>query len=274
MGKRTLRLVPALVFWHAFYFFFRKFYLGQALEVDAYLVQTIGGRAFQGLYYFWLILGLVAVTPMLAPWVAQAKKRDVALAGLAMAAMPVLTLATHALRGRSEIWVETAWTWWIFYLGFYLLGWALRDLVLSRGATLLGLLVVVAIAGLETFAWRNPAAPPQLVRLVSGYYSLATLVYTGLIFLLIHSLAMSRRPLHWSISGRTAGVTQKLAGVTLGVFGVHTAIILVVIRTGVLGDGNAAPAWELLLARYVLVVLAAFAISLSVQRIPFLNRVV
>ncbi len=274
MTKRTLRLVPALVFWHAVYFLFRRFYLGQALDAGTYLVQTIGGRAFQGLYYFWVILGLVAITPILAPWVGQASKRQVALAGLTMAAMPILTLATHGIRGRSEIWIETAWTWWIFYLGFYLLGWALRDLVLSRGATVVALLSVLAIASAEIFAWRNPAAPPQFARWVSGYYSLATLVYTGLIFTLIHSLTTAHRPLHWSVNGGAARVTQRMASVTLGVFGIHSAIILVVIRTGILGEGNAAPAWELLLARYVLVVMAAFAISLIMQKVPVLKRIV
>lgn len=274
LAKRAARLLPALVFWHVYYFFYRTLYLGQAVEWDAYIVQMINGRAFQALYYFWLILGLVAITPILIPWISQTRKRYVAVAGFAMASMPILTLATHGIRGRSEIWIETAWTWWIFYLGFYLLGWALRDVVLPKRISGLAIGVVILLAGLGIFVWRNPAAPPQLSRLVAGYYSMSNHIYTPLIFVLAHSLTANGRSLNWIVRGWPARVIRELGAVSLGVFAVHTSIILVVIRSGILGEGNAAPRWEYLLARYVLVVSSAFAISLTLRRIPFFRRVV
>ena len=105
----------------------------------AQLVLT--GRLWTALYFLWIVLGLALVTPLLVPWIASATRRAQIAAGLALAAVPALTVLTVPVRTdvlwKADMsWVETPWTWWIPYLGYYVLGFALRDVVL-RGWRLL-----------------------------------------------------------------------------------------------------------------------------------------
>jgi Acyltransferase family len=129
LRRRALRLVPAIVVWHLVYLAYRVSVTGEPITVATAIQYTLQGRMATALYFFWIVLGLAIVTPVLVPWIAAASRRAVVLAGVVAASLPILTLVTVPIRQADLVWVETPWTWWIPYLGFYLLGYALRDVV-------------------------------------------------------------------------------------------------------------------------------------------------
>ncbi len=63
--KRLSRIVPALVAWHVVYVLFELRVLGWSLTPRIVLVDLWHGRTYTALYFFWLILGLYVVAPLL-----------------------------------------------------------------------------------------------------------------------------------------------------------------------------------------------------------------
>lgn len=115
LRKRVWRLVPAIAFWHLFYLGFRTWYLKQDLTWNGIVNEFLNGQTYTALYFFWIVLGLAVVTPVLVPWVASVRRRGVLIAGIAASAMPILTMATLELRGTEVTWIVTPWTWWAPY---------------------------------------------------------------------------------------------------------------------------------------------------------------
>lgn len=276
LEKRALRLVPALLFWHAFYYLFRVYYLdASSLSPRDYLVLTLNGRAFQGLYYFWIIFGLVLITPVIRPWVAQTRRRHVALAGVGFALMPVLTVSTHQFRGAGAVWIETPWTWWFFYLGFYLLGWALRDVVIGRAATAAALVGCAAITYVIADNWLADDPSGWALKFFGkSYWHFGTLMLSVLLFLAIHALLAPARPLHRLTAGRPLKFAETVGGATLGIFALHTAIWWWLVDLPLLGQDRLSTSILMIIARYSVVIVVTTSIVLGMQRVPVLRRVV
>ena len=275
LKRRAWRLVPALVFWHIFYFAFRRWYLDQeSLSAVEYLRWTLNGRAFQALYYFWVILGLAIVTPVVRPWVQQATRRAVLVAGLGFAALPVLTVATYRFRGASVTWVETPWTWFFFYLGYYVLGYGLRDVVMPAWALLATAPVAGGIVYVMADNWNTPTASPPLVDWFGrSYYHFGTLVLTTWLFVTLHSCIRPGGAFRALSSGSAARLAALLGGATLGVYALHTAMWWWLVDAPVLGSDRAAASIIELVARFVAVLGLTYAVVLPLRRVPVVRRV-
>lgn len=271
--KRALRIIPALLFWHLFYWIFLVVVLDADVSPARFVINAMNGRLYTGLYYFWIVLGLVAIVPLLIPWISQTRRRHVAVAGFALAGIPALTVFTHDWRGGEDVWVETAWTWWIFYTGLFLLGWAFRSVVLTRRWTLVGLVGILALAALFAWVWRNPSAPQLLARILKGdYYGGATCIYAILVFVVLHSLIAHYAVFSALVRGRAARLGRTLGDATLGVFVLHGAVLVLVIRSHALGTDNVAPSGFALIARYLVVLGGTYAVILVARRIPWIRN--
>jgi len=172
--KRLNRLVPAIVFWHLFYWAFRIYVQDRETSPREALRLSLNGDLVTALYFFWIVLGLAVVSPALISWIAASTRRQIIVGGLLAASMPVLSTATLGLRG-GPLWVETPWTWWIFYLGLFILGWGLRGVAL-HGPWLVGATgATMALAILMPWQWNNPRrprlAPTARSRLVLRHHS-------------------------------------------------------------------------------------------------------
>lgn len=274
LRKRALRIVPALVVWHLFYWAFRVLYLGRDEGPLDFLRLTLTGDLYSHLYFFWIVLGLAVVTPVLVPWVSTVSRRTVVLAGCAAAAMPVLTVTSQLALGRQPVWVDTPWTWWLFYLGLFLLGWGLRDVVLRGPAVAVACAAAVGLGALLSWQWRNPDAPAwlQVVSPVS-YYGAGVHVYAVLVFLVIKSLVRPGgvlRVLTRPVPARAAAV---VGGATMGLFAVHMVFVQLVFRVPAVGGENVATSSEQLVGRVAVVFLVTLAVVLLLRRVPFVRAV-
>lgn len=274
LRRRTLRIVPALVVWHFVYWGFRVFYLGKEDGFGAFLRLSVTGDLYPHLYFFWIVLGLAVVAPVLIPWIASATKGAVLLGGCAAAAMPIFTVTSQLALGREPVWVDTPWTWWIFYLGFFLLGWGLRDTVL-RGTTLvLASVTAIALAVLLSWQWRNPDAPTwlQILSPVS-YYGVGVHLYAVLVFLVVKSLIRPGGVLGALTGPRAARVAVAVGGATMGIFALHMVFVQFALQLPVIGGDNVALSSEQLVARASCVFLATLVTVLVLRRVPFVRSV-
>lgn len=270
--KRALRIVPPLVFWHASYVVLGGVLSGSWPGVGKLARDVVTGKVAVHLYFFWIVLGLALLTPVLVRWVAATNRREWLVGGLAGVAVPVLTAVTTELRDEPMTFVHTAWTWWVPYLGVFILGWALRGVVL-RGPALAGAVVVAAgLVVLIIWQWRNPAAPDWLHTIAPvNYYGPTVTLLTVLVFL----VGQAARRRHGPVGGlgrRGFGrLVEELGGATLGIFALHLAVLQLVIEWEWLGP--AATSAALLLVRYAVVLALTVAIVLPLRRVPYVRAV-
>ncbi|MCO7274290.1 acyltransferase [Cellulosimicrobium cellulans] len=275
LRKRALRLLPAVVVWHLLWWVFLVTVLGEDVGVRAFVAQSATGRLYTALYFFWIVLGLALVTPVLVPWVSSAGRRAVGVAGAVLVGMTAASAAGEGLLGLPTAWVQTAWTWWIPYLGLYLLGWALRDVVL-RGRWLAAATVgAVGIGLLQWWLWENPAAP-ELVRLLlpTTYYGFQVQLYAVLVYLVVKSVVRPGGALGTLARPRVAATGRVLGDATLGVFVLHLMVWNLMLSLPVVGGDEAAGSVPQMLGRVAFVLVVTYAIVLLLRRVPVVRRVV
>jgi hypothetical protein len=174
-------------------------------------------------------------------------------------------------------WVETPWTWWIPYLGFYLLGYALRDVVLRAWALSACAGTACSLSALLVWQWgRQGGFGGLLERFVpaEAYYSPVTVVLAVAVFLTARGLVRPAGFLAPLARGRLARIGRKLGDATLGVFAVHLLVLEVAERMPFIGGEAGALQPDELLARFGFVLAGAYAFSLTCARLPYLRRLV
>ena len=275
LRKRALRLVPAILAWNVVYLVYRAVTVDEPLTPAFALRLFLTGKVWTALYFFWIVLGLALVTPVLMPWVAVTARRVQLMAGAAAALIPVLTLLTVPVRRADTAWVETPWSWWVPYVGFYVLGFALRDVVLTGWRLLLAAGVAVGGSLLLCWQWANPSGLAQTAEKYSpseSYYSLTVLLVAVSVYLLARALIRPDGLLRGLSRRGTARLGRRLGDATLGVFAVHLLVLDAVVALPGVGGGATADSASELVARCVLIFLGAYAISLLGARVPVLRR--
>lgn len=273
LRKRLTRLGPAILFWNAVYLGYLLITVedwGDAWHDAVGLV--LAGEVAPHLYFFWIVLGLSVLTPVLVPWIAGSSRRTWVIAAVAAWSVPVLS-TWPLLPSGEPLGVHTAaWSWWIPYLGAYLMGWALRGVTLPRWSIVPAVALTVTLMGLLTWQWKNPEAPEWLdLWFPASYYGLTVAVLSCLVLLLAQTLV---RP--GGIGGvLTTPAVMRMAtpvgAATLGIFALHFLVLAIATRTGVLGAPETA--WPIVLLRFLIVATVTTAVVLALRRVPIVRTV-
>lgn len=273
LRKRVWRLVPAVVVWHGVYVAYLALVRdGWWQGPRAALAAVVTGAVVPHLYFLWIVLGLSLLTPLLVPWVARSTRREWVLAALAAYAVPVLSTWPLGPDGTRVGLSHAAWTWWLPYLGAYLMGWALRGLHLPRPWVVPATAAVLGLAALLTWQWENPQAPAWLQDwLGAHYYSPTVAALSVLVVLLAQSTVRPGGALSALARTELLDRVQPVATATLGIFALHYLVLLVGVDTGVLGEPVAG--WPVLLLRAVVVGAVTTVLVLGLRRVPFVRGV-
>ncbi|WP_109471313.1 acyltransferase [Ornithinimicrobium cavernae] len=273
LRKRVWRLVPAIVFWNVVYLAYliaTQPNWGENWR-DALGLVLVGGVA-PHLYFFWIVLGLSVITPALIPWVAKASRRACVTAAVVAWSVPVLSMWPLLPRGGQLGVDESAWTWWIPYLGAYLMGWALRGVLVPTVLILPAVLAVVCLMALLTWEWNNPAAPEWVTSwLGAHYYSPVVAVLSILIVLLTQTLIRPDGALRALTAPCAMHWATPLGEATMGIFALHFLVLIVGTTQGFLGTPETT--WPVLLLRFGVVSLVTTAVVLLMRRVPVVRRV-
>lgn len=268
--RRAGRLIPALIAWNLIYLIGVRFWMrGEDLSPQRTLQLLVDGSVFTQLYFLWLIAGLYAVAPVLAGFLrggGQARAIMAAAAFLAAALLFYMLPGVLSLFGAVSPVRLNFLTHWMPYVGYFLAGFALRDVRLS-GKRLA--MTAVATAGLIAGTIWHYGNKGE-VRLLDAVFSVS---YLGIgvaaaalgVFVVTLSLAAKLNVGRW---GRTL---TELSNATFGVFLVHL-VIFEVIRLQFPGVGNGLSVRALALA-YIVTLVASFAVSLVARRVPVLRSI-
>lgn len=279
--RRLSRIGIPLLFWHLVYVLV---YLSLASEDVGWrdvVARVLQGEAYTGLYFFWLILGLYLVTPLIWPAVSLLSRRTLAVTAVLLTALPAADLVTRRviseLGGAARSSDPTLFVQFLPYVGFYLLGYVLRDVVM-RGVARVALGLVTLALALELTAqvvYVKELSPTlhHLLTIVAPFSyqgPLLAMCAVG-VFLLGHSVVHSRSRL---ARPAAAGRARWLANLTLGVFGCHLLVAYLLARAA----GHPAPLGATtvpgIIGQNLLVVVLAFVLSAVLSRIPGLRRTV
>ena len=275
LRRRVVRLIPALVFWHLAYWLFAVQYLDREISPHDALEYALSGQLYTGLYYFWIALGLSMLTPLLVPFIRDGHLLPYAV--VFTAAPPILTVALGRLRPEETLWVHTAWTWWFFYVGYFLAGWWLSQVPLTRRRV--GVAAAVAAVTLPFLyaGWLNPGAGTLIAALApASYYSFGVHVFAASLFVSIRAvfgtdLVVRSRPERERWVPTT--VLRTLGDATLGVFGLHLMLIELSLELPWIGGEHVASSSIQLVARISFIVVVTFAVVVPLRRAPVLGRV-
>ncbi|UGQ10885.1 acyltransferase family protein [Yinghuangia sp. ASG 101] len=263
--RRLARIAVPLVFWHAFYIAFKAAVKDYRPTLDKVVGDLLLARTYTALYFFWLILGLYLVAPVLRVFLAKASSRDRWLiTGLAVA-FGIGVQITNAYIQVRELGAPalrlTAPTYFLPYVGYFMLGHMLRDVVLTARQRLVAAVLLV-LATTELVWQHTHAADLPLdfaVALPPNTLGPVTALCSALVFLLARG-TLDR-------AGRVGRATSDLV---LGVFGCHLAVLYGFQQWYGMRDGaTTLPGLALLLGSTVA---AAFAISLAASRVPLLRK--
>src|SRR5690606_11421211 len=223
LGKRLRRVGIPLCVWTVVYLLFQRYYLpGEITAVDVKQAIYAGSPALQ-LYFLVIILGLYLLTPFLrvitmhASWPKQAAF-VVVLLGIGM-----LDEALRDLTGTGDL---NAATQFLPYVGYYVAGWVLRDVAVSRrlvaiaAVTFVGSVVLTTVGtgvlgtsrGINAeglYLWEYLSPPVTTLSLAA--------------FVLIRAWGTRSRMLR---SDRGAIRLRRVADLTFGVYLVHMIVLL------------------------------------------------
>lgn len=234
LRRRLRRLLPPLLFWHVVYvgMLVLRLMPSRPLGPRGILRLVLTGALSWQLYFFFIILGLTMLTPVLVRWTAAASRREAVLTGLVMALLVPVARAGWLLLQMPDPTVFTAFTWWLPFLGYYVLGWGLRGVRL-RGARL-RLVAVAALLGVAlavlTYGRQSPVG--GLVGGLAGgvYYGFpAVLAATG-VYLVAQSVLAPDGVLGALSQGRALAVADTIGRASMGIFAVHMVPFFLLVR--------------------------------------------
>ncbi|MFD6054787.1 acyltransferase [Agromyces sp. NPDC060279] len=269
--KRALRLVPALIAWHLIYFLVVRLWLqSERPSLREFALLVIDGKVYTQLYFFWIILGLYLVAPIISGFVNQGSPhRPAVFATIAVAwcvlvfAVPPLTAAA----GMPRPFAVTLLTFWVPYLGYFAAGYALSLrrlpawLVAVAGVLALGSIAytVLQYASPASFGVLNALSP------VSYYAPIVTAMSLAVFVFVIGTLDRVR------FGDRARRAIVVLSNAAFGVFLVHL-LVLAILRALFPAFTSGTSLGQTVLL-FVIVTVASFAITIGALKVPLLRRI-
>lgn len=221
VGSRLRRLLPSLISFSAFYFWWR-FWQGEPITLVVVLRDTIAGTPYYHLWFLYAMVGIYALMPATRLLAKAPAYRSVAILTL-VASMAYVWLfgVGMAFEGRWPIILVAVTPMLVpFLISGYLLyrdGSTLSTRQLSCGAAFCLAAIMMAMA------WLYPGATSARA---AGMYALRVPLTFGWLF------ALFLLVLRWPMRESSTKLIQGLAPITLGVYLIHPFWIDVIARFG------------------------------------------
>jgi surface polysaccharide O-acyltransferase-like enzyme len=266
--RRLHRVGIPLVFWTAFYLCFRVFWYDENLGARAAIESVLSGRPFLHLYFLYLLLGLYAVTPVLRTFVAAA---DAATMQAGIAVFLIIGCADAAIAAFADVGKPNAATFFLPYVGYFLLGRWLATLPLSellvRRARIVAV-VAVGIVATGTWAGTSWHGWDHTAAYAHTYATPAVVALSAAVLVLLRWAFGVRR----QATQLTARRLRYLGELSFGVFLVHPVPLAAIERYVGTPHTIAEAAWGVP-ATVAATVGIAVAVSALIRALPLVRRV-
>jgi surface polysaccharide O-acyltransferase-like enzyme len=273
--KRVERVGIPLIFWSVFYFAWNDYSRMQEFNLKNDLLLILKGQPHYHLYFLFVMIGLYTITPWLKAWQDRStKKSQLVSVGVILV---VSSIAVSACKLFS-VHTENALTFFIPFIGYYLLGFQLKDLKLGGGRLVLawlGFITMILVAANESvlIAQISWAKDPKFFDLFYVYCNPAIVVMSACVFLMISNSRMARKIANGEQLG-SRGWLRVIGRTTFGIYLIHPLVL----------DFNCAVYyWSLHLPRTAWLETTALASSTVIEsfiviyifmKVPYLKEVV
>ncbi len=265
--RRLSRLLLVAVVWSLAYWAWRVGYHHQNVTPATFVRLLIVGRPYAHLYFLFVIAGLYLITPLIWVFLREAQPAQVRAAALIALGLAGVQQAFGVVDLSSDTNIVT---YFIPFIGYFLAGYWLRDVVLDRRGRWIALAAIPVLVGLMVI---SSAVIGQVFGadegiMPQGYLSFFTIGTTLCVFLLLRS---------WFGPERAPGGSPRwlaaAAAATFGVYLIHP-IVLDLWRT-VADIGTGRYRNLVVFPTSVLVVgLLSLVIVMAIKRIPLARQVV
>lgn len=145
--KRFWRIIPAFVFWTTVYFIWR-FYVNKEMLTGQNIIQDIFTGPYYHFWFIYMLVGIYLFTPVLRVFIKYAKRSTVyyfaLVAVITSAIIPLLKLCTNVDLNWA-LFLPTGW------LGYYLLGYLLKDFRPKMFLPILGFIIGTVTTAVGTY---------------------------------------------------------------------------------------------------------------------------
>ena len=181
--KRVSRIALPFLFWMGIYFAWDIFVNNQVLNSQTIIEGVLGGP-YVHFWFFYMLIGLYLVTPLVRIFIAHASKRLMqyffVLWIVGVSVVPLLNLLLeHNL--NNNVFLVTG------YVGYFLLGLYLLDTRIQRKFLLLGVLIGFAWTTLGTY-WITATVGGRLQFFFYDYFSFGVILSSATLFMLLSSV--------------------------------------------------------------------------------------
>lgn len=267
--KRFVKVLIPFLFWAVVYLAWRIFFLHETLSPYDMVKTLFDGPVYYHLWFIQMILGLYLATPILRIYVQNASRTNLRYFLLVwFVGVTVLPVITHFTQFsiRIDLAVTTA------YVGYFVLGYYLRDFSLSRRQLLPCLLIVVAtmvMTELGTY-WLMINQGGKFNAILLNNLGFNMVIISVGLFLFLKSVPYDALFARLPLLGRAVAL---LASCSLGVYFVHV-LIMELLASGQLGFKlnwlTFGPLIGIPLDAFVVLVLS-IAVVWCMQRLPILH---
>jgi surface polysaccharide O-acyltransferase-like enzyme len=276
-GRRATRIAVPLVVWTFFYLWFDAWTVGREVTAYTFVQGFLWGRPYYHLYFLYVVAGLYLVTPFLRVFVAGASRRLVLVASVVCLVLAYADKLQHTFMGGGGF---NAFSYFVPWIGYYLLGYVVAGVSLSRwprrrvlGWSLAAFVFGVVFTAVGTwllFGWLGP----QLGRLLYDYFAPGVLVSAVAAAVFLRSWLGDARPVGGAPDPAPAPVGWRLADLTLGVFLLHPLFLQLFVRSSQPEFGSDLADIAFHLGVIVALVVGCAVVTAVVRMVPFVRRVV
>lgn len=266
---RFMRLLPAVVFWSAFYLLLRGATVGLPPARDV-VVELLRGVPYYHLWFLYMMLGMYLAIPLLRALVNLPDVRlHYYLLGLCALLTPVEGLSRVVLDMSHASFLGLFPIYFIYLVGGYLLYRDRPAIPVWVLALVPCVCIVIEVLGVAVL---YPSFGEPVFKLMYTNRGPLVMAATFCVFLLVLRLAEGEPS--WLVAWHRRG-GEALTRVTLGVYVLHPFWIDVLARNGI-GPlyGDPAPSPFAIPLTAVLVFVLSAAVSMALGRVSFLQRLV
>lgn len=269
--KRALRIVPALIAWNVIYLVGVRIWMrGEELSLGRILQLLYDSSVFTQLYFLWIVVGLYAVAPVIAAFIRQGgPRRSAVLAGVLVSAsvlaymLPGVLAHFNVARPVSLNFL----TMWIPYVGYFIAGYALRNVRLKPLPLAIAAIMVAAMGAFTIWHYGNRGVFRWTDMLINeNYFGVVVAALSLGVFVVGLSLAEGL-----TLPGWAAAAAKVLSDASFGVFLVHFVVLETIrLNFAAVSTEHSLPA---LVLAYLATLVVSFAVSMAALRVPGLRRI-
>ncbi len=282
--KRLARLGVPMGFWLVFYLFWNVWFWQEPLTFQDSARLLLSGATAIHLHFLAVIMGLYLFTPMLRIYIHHAPPHQLLAVAGAVLMLSLLSGGVEALHGRDTLKTANVFNRFVPYLGYYLLGHALRHVTLQRLQLLVAWMVFIAgvVATAVGTRWLLAVATPDQGALyLYSQVSPTRAVVSVAAFLIIathftpsaqHSAGDQDAASPSALRKFRLWIARWIAPASLGLYVIHIVFMDLFYNAGIVTTQP--DVWTGLPLRLLCVYLASLLATMALQQIPVIRRIV